>query len=282
MSRIRRGWELTKKSWGVLRAHRSLIRFPLYGGVAAIALTILVLGPGLYLIDDGEIAPGAPFVIVGVYLLAFVSVYFGVALAACADLIFRGEEASFGDGMAVARSRLPQIAAWAALSATVGVVLSVLQNQGGLFGAIVGRLLDVGWTLVTFLAAPVIAFEGTPAFATLRRAGSIFKERWGQQITGNIAIGGAVFLLGMLPAILLIVAGIALWTSSGFGGAILVALGVVIFAIAALISQALSGIFGVALYRYATEGEAVGGFTAAELETAVKPTGGTGPAPAPA
>jgi hypothetical protein len=280
MGRIRRGWELTKKSWGVLRAHRSLIRFPLYGGVAAIALTIIVMGPGLYLIDDGELAPGAPLVVLGVYLLAFVGTYFGVALAAAADLIFRGEEASVGDGMAVARSRLPQIAGWSALAATVGVVLGVLENQGGVLGSVVTRVLNVGWTLVTFLAVPVIAIEGTSGFATLRRSGAIFKERWGQQITGNLAIGGAVFLLGMLPAILLMVAGVALWSTSGFGGAILLGVGVVVFAIAALINQALSGIFGVALYRYATEGEALGGFTPAELESAVRRKGGPAPAPA--
>ena len=280
MGRIRRGWELTKKSWGVLRAHRSLIRFPLYGGVAAIALTIIVMGPGLYLIDDGELAPGAPLVVLGVYLLAFVGTYFGVALAAAADLIFRGEEASVGDGMAVARSRLPQIAGWSALAATVGVVLGVLENQGGVLGSVVARVLNVGWTLVTFLAVPVIAIEGTSGFATLRRSGAIFKERWGQQITGNLAIGGAVFLLGMLPAILLVVAGVALWSTSGFGGAILVAVGVILFTIAALISQALSGIFGVALYRYATQGEALGGFTPAELDSAVRRKGGPAPAPA--
>lgn len=280
MGRIRRGWELTKKSWGVLRAHRSLIRFPLYGGVAAIALTIIVMGPGLYLIDDGELAPGAPLVVLGVYLLAFVGTYFGVALAAAADLIFRGEEASVGDGMAVARSRLPQIAGWSALAATVGVVLGVLENQGGVLGSVVARVLNVGWTLVTFLAVPVIAIEGTSGLATLRRSGAIFKERWGQQITGNLAIGGAVFLLGMLPAILLMVAGVALWSTSGFGGAILLGVGVVVFAIAALINQALSGIFGVALYRYATEGEALGGFTPAELESAVRRKGGPAPAPA--
>ena len=37
MSRIRRGWALTKKSWGLLREHPELIRFPLYGAVATIA-----------------------------------------------------------------------------------------------------------------------------------------------------------------------------------------------------------------------------------------------------
>ncbi|HET6571662.1 MAG TPA: hypothetical protein VFG58_09265 [Solirubrobacterales bacterium] len=42
-------------------------------------------------------------------------------------------------------------------------------------------------------------------------------------------------------------------------------------AISLLVSKALSGIFGVALYRYALDGEAVGGFTPEELESAVKP-----------
>ena len=37
MSRIRRGWALTKKSWALLNGHRELIRFPLYGAVATIA-----------------------------------------------------------------------------------------------------------------------------------------------------------------------------------------------------------------------------------------------------
>lgn len=280
MSRIRRGWELTKKSWGVLREHRSLIRFPLYGGIAMVVFTILILGPGLYLIDDGEIAPGAPLVVIGLYILAFTGFYFNVGLAACADRIFRGENAKVADGLAVARTRVPQIAAWAALATTVGLVLNMLQNQGGIFGAIVGRLLDIGWTLVTFLAVPVIAFEGPGAFATLKRSTALFKERWGQQITGNVAIGGAVFLIGFLPAALLIGAGVVLWSTSGFGGAILVGIGVVVIAVAALIGQALNGIFGVALYRYATEGAAVGGFTAAEMESAVKRKQGAAPAPA--
>jgi len=44
-----------------------------------------------------------------------------------------------------------------------------------------------------------------------------------------------------------------------------------------LVSSALSNIFGVALYRYALDGEAVGGFSADELESAVRTKG----APAP-
>ena len=61
-----------------------------------------------------------------------------------------------------------------------------------------------------------------------------------------------------------------LWPSSGSAAAALILVGAVIICVAMLIQKALSGVFGVALYRYAVEGEAVGGFTQEELESAVK------------
>jgi len=278
MGRIRRGWELSKKSWGLLRSHPSLAQFPLYGGLAVIVCAAIVIGPGLYLIDNGTVAVGGPLAVIGYYLLALIGYYFSVGLAAAADRVFRGEESSLGDGLAVSRERFSQIAGWAAISAFVGLILSALQNQGGIFGEVLGRVLAIGWTLITFLAAPVIAFEGTGPVETLRRSSSLFRQKWGQQVTGNIAIGGLVFVFGMLPSILLVVAGILIWASAGFVGALLVILGVIGFAISAVISSALSGIFGVALYRYALDGEAVGGFTSEELESAVR-TKGARPAP---
>lgn len=269
MSRIRRGWALTKKSWAVLRDHRELIRFPLYGAAATIVCAIIVVGPGLFLIDDGRVAIGGPLAVIGFYLLALIGFYFSVGLAAAADMIFHGREATVGDGLAVARERFSQIAGWAAISTIVGLVLSALENQGAA-GQIVSRLLAVGWSLITFLAAPVIALEGTGPIETLKRSSNLFRSRWGQQVTGNIAIGGAVFLFGILPSILLVVAGVLIWTSTSFVGALLVVVGVIGFAVSALISSALGGIFGVALYRYALDDEALGGFTPEELDSAVK------------
>ncbi len=274
MSRIRRGWQLTKKSWALLRENRELLRFPLYGAAATIVCAVIVVGPGLYLIDDGEVAFGGPLAVIGFYLLALIGFYFSVGLAATADMIFQGRQASVSDGLAVARSRFSQIAGWAAVSTVVGLVLSALENQGGVLGQVFSRLLAVGWSLITFLAAPVVALEGTGPFETLKRSGSLFKSRWGQQVTGNIAIGGAVFLFGILPSMLLIGAGVLVWATTSFVGALLVVLGVIGFAVSALVSSALSGIFGVALYRYALDGETVAGFTSEELESAVKRKGG--------
>jgi hypothetical protein len=273
MSRIRRGWALTKKSWGLLRENPALLRFPLYGGVATILCAIVVVGPGLYLIEDDKAAFGGPLAVIGFYLLALIGTYFSVGLAAAADMVFQGREASVADGLGVARARFAQIAGWAAVSATIGLVLSALENQGAV-GEIVGRLLAVGWSLITFLAVPVIALEGAGPFETLKRSAGLFRSRWGQQVTGNIAIGGAVFLFGVLPSALLIFVGFLIWASASFAGALLLVIGVIGLAISMLISSALSNIFGVALYRYALDGTPVGGFTAEEFDSAVRPRGG--------
>jgi hypothetical protein len=275
MGKIRRGWELTKKSWGVLRGHPALVRFPLYAALAALVVLIVIALPGLYLIDsDKSTVGGAILAAVGLYVAVFIGYYFSVGLAATADQIFRGNEATMADGLGVARSRVGAIAGWALVSVIVGAIFAAIENIRG-FGPIIAGLMNAAWGLITFLAVPVIALEGTGPIETIKRSASLFRSRWAGQVTGNLAIGGIVFLVGLLPAIVLVVVGVLLWSSNGNGGGIavggvLVALGMVIGVISVLIMRALSGIFGVALYRFTADGTATGGFTAEELESAVR------------
>jgi hypothetical protein len=270
MKRIKRGWVLTKKSWALLNSHRDLVRFPLYGGIATIILGLVFLGPGVFALDKHSYGVGVPLIVIGIYVLSVVGIYFSVGLAACADLIFRGQNATVADGMAVANSRFGAICGWAALSTAVGLIIGLLENQGGAIGDIAGRLVGMAWSLITFLSVPVIAIEGTGPIETLKRSASLFRQRWGQQITGNIAIGGIVFLAGFLPGAALIAVGVIIWPSAGFAGAVLAVIGALIVCVALLVSKALSGVFGVALYRYALDGQVVGGFTQEDLESAVR------------
>lgn len=279
MSRFKQGWELTKKSWAMLRSNRQLFRFPIYGALAALAVTIVFVLPGLYLIDDGQPVVGGLLTAIGLYGSSFIAIYFGVALAATADAIFGGREATISAGFAVARERLGAIAGWAALAALVGVLISLLQRGGSIGQVIAGSLVGAAWSLITFMAVPVITFEGTGPWSTLKRSASLFKERWAGQVTGNVAIGGIVFLLGVLPAVALIAIGIYAWTSNDgggslAGGAVIVAFGVALLAVSMLILQALRGVFGVALYRFASSGAVPSGYTRDELESAVRVRGG--------
>lgn len=278
MSRFRQGWDLTKKSWALLRSNRELFRFPIYGALLAILVTVVTVGPGLYLIDDEQTVIGAVLIAIGLYLSSFITIYFGVALAATADAIFHGREATIADGFEVARERLGAIAGWALLAAVVGVLISLIQSSGSIGEAIIGSLIGAAWSLITFLAVPVITFEGTGPFGTLSRSAKLFKERWQGQITGNIAIGGIVGLVGVLPAIALIVGGGYWWASqdgeaASTAAVAMILVGVIVLVVSLLIIQAMRGVFGVALYRYASAGEVTSGFTEADLNSAVKRKG---------
>jgi hypothetical protein len=53
-------------------------------------------------------------------------------------------------------------------------------------------------------------------------------------------------------------------------GAVLVAIGAVLLALGVMLKSALKGVFGVALCRYAADGEASGPFSSDELDSAVR------------
>ncbi|MGK2877944.1 MAG: DUF6159 family protein [Solirubrobacterales bacterium] len=281
MGRIRKGWELTKKAWGVVRSNPGLVKLPIIGGVLAMIAFIVFGVPGIALIaaeqeSNAAYVAGGILIAIGGYLASFAVIYYNVALAAAADSAFRTGTADVPAGLAVARSRIRVIAAWAAVAAVVSLIFNLLRERGGLAGQIAAGLGATIWALVTFLIAPVLAFEGLGPFAAIKRSSSMFKQKWGQQITGNIAIG-AVTGIAMLVAILIAVGGgfiLASGSSAAVvaGGGLLV-LGIVLFVVAAVVSGAVRGVFGVALYRYIADEQVVGPFSMEELEGAVKVKG---------
>lgn len=268
MGRMRRGWELTKTSWGVLRSDRSLAVFPVLGGLTALLLAAAFGLPAWVLFDDDQNVAGVILAVVGIYALTFAGVFFNVALAAAAAQVLDGEDATVASGTAVARRRLGAIAGWAALVASVNIVIRGLQERAGPLVDILLGGLAVAWNLVTFLAVPVLTLEGTGPIDTLKRSAHIFRERWGEQITGQVSIGGIVVLASLIPVLLLGLIGYAV---GGAGGGVLIAIAVAVLIVAAIISTALSQIFAVALYRFAVGEGATGAFTQDELGSAVRP-----------
>ncbi|MCB0831346.1 MAG: hypothetical protein KDB64_10505, partial [Solirubrobacterales bacterium] len=148
MRRIKAGWQLTKKSWRVLSDSPGLVRFPLIGGLIAFLIAIVLIGPGLYFFEDGTPVPGAILIAVGTYLCAFVTYYFAVALAHNADRQMHGETPEFGDGIALASSRMGEIAGWAFVATVVMSIIRAIQERFGIAGAIVGGLAGAAWGIL--------------------------------------------------------------------------------------------------------------------------------------
>ncbi len=107
MSRMRRGWALTKKSWALLRENPALMRFPVYGAVGDDRLRVGRCRPRPLSDRRRQRSPSAvPWRVIGFYFLAVIGTYFSVGLAAAADMIFHGERCDRRDGLAVARRPL--------------------------------------------------------------------------------------------------------------------------------------------------------------------------------
>jgi Family of unknown function (DUF6159) len=273
--RISRGWALTKQSFRVLRADRSLLLFPVISVPAGVLAAAIVMGPGvaLYAADKQE-AFLIAFGVLTLYVLTLVTVFISTALAAAASKSLNGESTTVGDGLAVARSRFGAIAAWALIQTVVGVIISAFQEAAG--DSIVGRvlvgLLNFAWSAVTFFVVPVIALEGLGPRDAFKRSVAVLRERWGEGVVGTVSVGGVVFLFALLPILALGGGGLALVNSgSDVPGGVLIGLAGVVLVAAALIGGTANAIFRVALYRYATEGASLGGFDAGQMQAAFGP-----------
>ncbi|WCB94979.1 hypothetical protein DSM104299_03719 [Baekduia alba] len=141
-------------------------------------------------------------------------------------------------------------------------------------GNIIGGLANATWSVATFFVIPIIALDGLGPVDAIKRSAGVVRERWCEGLVGSATIGGAVFLIGILPGAALVAGGIALTGSTAALGAVLIAVGVVVVVIAALLQATLSAVFRVALDRFATQGDAPGAFSQAQLSGAFQAKGG--------
>lgn len=281
--RVSRGWALAKTSWAVLRADRSLMLFPIVGMAAGLAAGALLFAPGVALYSQDRSEPVLiGFGIVAAYALTFVALYFNTALAAAAARSLDGQDTSFATGMAAARERTGVIAQWAGLQLTVGLLLGLLQQLGGESGAgrlvavLLSSVLNLAWQVATFFVIPVIALEGLGPKAAFKRSAHVIRERWGEGIVGSASIGGVLFLIVLVPLAVLVLAGVALVKSQPAAAAGAWAVAALLLGAAMLLGSTLTAVFRVALFRYATEGRAGGGFSEEALAQAFRPKGRRG------
>ncbi len=275
-TRMKQGWELTKKAWSVVRRHPRLARLPLTGGILAVVVALVLAGPGVLLANadqDATTYVGYLLIALGSYLASFIVIYYNVILAAAANDALEGREPDVAAARQIAKNRIPTIAGWALVSALVSVALNVLRDRGGIAGQIAASLGAALWGLVTFLVIPVVALEGIGPIDAIKRSSSLVKNRWGQQVTGNFVIGGIATLVSIV-GVVGVVGGVALMVTGStwavLGGA-LVVVGLVVAVAGAVFGGATRGVFGVALYHFVAEDRAVGPFTAAELASAATP-----------
>ena len=254
--------------WQVLKQDKGLLFFPLISGICCLLLLASFAVP-LYVTNHWQ-PPGRDAAALqqatyyGVLFLFyvcnyFIVIFFNAAIVACATLRMTGGSPTVVDGFRAAAARLPVIAGWAVISATVGLVLRLIEDRSQKVGRFVAGLLGAAWTVVSFLVVPILVVENKNPFVALRDSTALLKKTWGEQVAGNFSFGLVFFLLAV-PAIVLIVLGF--FSGNVAGIAVCLALGVVYLIALALVQSALQSIFQAALFLYARNGQVPEGFAA--------------------
>ena len=277
-------WTLVKASWGILQKNRQLLAFPLLSLIGAVIITgVFAVGIFVYALTTGSLTQltqnsnsatptqrviGIAVLFLYYLAMAIVTIYANVALTSAVFRGLAGNSATVNEGFAAANARLGKIIGYAAITATVGVLLSLLRNSGGRQGngiatliitRLVAGLVGLAWSIATFLVIPVLVAENIGPIESIKRSAGMLQQTWGRQIIGNFSIGGIFFLITLALAVVIGVPTFALFTATN--SIIVLVAGIALFAmlvvVISLVQGAMMSIFRASLYQFANSGQVV-------------------------
>jgi hypothetical protein len=266
--RLKTGWALTTDSIRVLRGDPELAVFPLVGSIAGLVYVGLLLG-GSALLFGTDFGVAQYVLLFALYFGAtFIASFTTAALMHETRRAFRGEDPDFRSGMATAWRNKSALIAWSAVSATVGVIIRLIDSQDNFLAEILASLVSAAWSILTYFVVPVITFEDVGVRDAIARSGETFKNTWGETAGAHFGVGIVTVLL-MLPVVALAAGVVVLGGlgggALGVGASLLVAVALVLTAY--LFAMTLSSIARLALYVYATEGQRPSAFENVDLGT---------------
>jgi len=269
--RFSRSWALAKASASVLKSDKELLLFPVISTIAMLVVIATFCIPifALNLFAGDEPNPLA-FILGFLFYVTqyFVIFFFNTALVGAAMIRLEGGDPTVKDGLNIAMSKIGPILGYAAIAATVGMILNALKERAGFLGQIVINLVGAAWTVATAMVVPVLVAQDVGPIDAIKESVLLLKKNWGENIIGNAGIGLAFGLLiagtvvvGVVLA--LVMSAISPWLGLGVG--ILTVIAVLLLAV---VQAALAGIYAAALYRFAIDGQAPPGFEGGALQMA--------------
>lgn len=272
MQTIRRSYAIFCESLAVLANDKEILIFPLLSGIITIlafaSMVFAGVTSGMFRELGGR---GNPLTYVVLFIWYFVSwfivLFFNVAVIQCASIRLRGGDPTIAGGFQCAMQHLPRIAAWALISATVGIILRIISERGKLVARIVVGLLGAAWSIATYFIVPVMIFERRSIGDSVKQSAALIAKTWGESLAAAVGVGAFMSLLALAGLVL----PVALFFISPYAAAVGLALTIVYWIGLSIVSAALTGIFRTALYLYATEGRAPAGFTQEYIQNAFAP-----------
>ena len=266
---IKVGWKLAKTSLAMLMEDKKLLLFPFLSAIFSILLLIGFIVPfaitGVFSNVSGleQIWAVTGIIVLFAYYLitSFFAIFFNVALVHSIKEIIEGEGEGIGSLIRFAFSRSRTILSWALLSAIVGMILKTIEDTarnvkgvGGLVLMIIKGVIGFTWVLLTYFVVPVIVYQNLGVVDTIKKSGSILKQKWGEALFAGFSTG----IMTILMIVAWVIVGIILIMVSMVVNPILgiIMAGIVFFGflIILLISSAMGMVTRTLLFLYAEKG----------------------------
>jgi hypothetical protein len=260
---------MLKASFRVLREHKRLLVFPALSITAEAVVIASFAVPYVMAKHDSftaatQLTPMAYVLLTICALVATtISFFFSTALFLATADAMNSDEVSVKAALRGAVRRLPTIFVWALASCTVSLIVRVVDRRV----PIASLLFNIAWSCVSYLALPVMIFEGVGAWKGVRRSVTVFKSTWREQTIGTVRLTGLAILIA-IPALLMFVVGIG--TVNGSEIVVSIAFGLLWLGLCALVVSCLTGVYRVAVYRFATTGVTYEYFSALDLGQAFR------------
>lgn len=250
---IGRSLSLVKTSWDILMADKKLLAFPILSGIVTLIVILSFVLP-LFLVGTFLNTTGILFyaLLFAFYVVSyFVVIFFNTALISCVNARLQGKDMSVKEGLSNAGRHFGAILAWAVVSATIGLILHLIEERSGIVGQIATSIIGGLWSLVTFFVVPVLVLEDKGVIDSVKESVSLIRKTWGESIVGAGSIMIIFIVIGVV-ALLGVIGTMFLGNMIVFGIALVLFL--ILVVILAIVASAMQGIFVTALYTYAKTG----------------------------
>lgn len=289
MEKLRTSLTIIGHSLDILGRHPRLIVFPLLSLVVLLPVFAFFVAPqflGVLLAEtwhaiweSGEardvfaavartFAPGTsprvegsfPGLAAGYLLCMLIMTFFNVALYSQVIEAMNGGRVSVPQGLTVASSRLPAIAAWSMLAGTVGLVLGTIQERTSVLGRWLTQLVGISWSAASVFVIPAMINEprSRSPFEYLKISTALLRRVWGEGVVGLAGVAWVAVLVTVCVGALNI--GVAVTSHlTHLRIQIVFFDALIVFGIVGMLYLAYQ-IFKCGLYVYATQGVAPGTF----------------------
>lgn len=259
---FRQSWTLLKGAFKILIENKKLLIFPLIAGIFCLFLIASFIIPSLgMLTNTSNLAQPSSVSLFTLkwfagllffyYLCSVVITYCRVAIIGCVNDIANGKKTTLTDGFRIANQRVGAIALWSLVAGTIGFIIRLLENHRAI-GRFIGIFLGVSWTLISFLALPVLVIEKRSPFAAIGEAMELFKNAWGQEIIGVLSLN-VIYYVFYFPAYLIIIFSIIY--SSTLSLWIGLSLGILLLLLGTLFDSLMHGIYQTILFQFTKTGD---------------------------